>query len=116
MGDALGRGRPGAAVGPEGEALEGLRQGSGAVMAELLEALGVQSALGGLQRLGGFTDPFGRGQNGEDGDGIDGAIAIPERGDLQRARAIIEELYRRAGERQRSQSERDYINRLLRRF
>ena len=110
--DALGRGAPGAAVGPEGEALEGLRQGSDAVMAELLEELGA----GALMGLREFADPFGRTANTADGDDRDGEVAIPEQADLQRARAIIEELYRRAGERRRSQTERDYINRLLRRF
>ena len=113
--DALGRGQPGDAVGPESEALEGLRAGSGAVIAELLEEFGSQS-LGQLEWLREFGDPFGRAENDEDGDRAGGAVAIPEKGDLQRARAIIEELYRRAGQRERSQPERDYINRLLRRF
>ncbi len=114
--DALGRGQPGQAVGPEGEALEGLRAGSGAVIAELLEEVGSRSLSGQLEWLREFADPFGRASRDEDGDGADGDVAIPEKGDLQRARAIIEELYRRAGERERSQPERDYINRLLRRF
>ncbi|HJO68597.1 MAG TPA: DUF4175 family protein, partial [Rhodospirillales bacterium] len=113
---ALGRGRPGEAVGPEGEALESLREGSGAVIAELMRELGAQSLTGQLEWLREFADPFGRAQNPEDGDGAGGDVAIPEKGDLQRARAIIEELYRRAGERERSQAERDYIKRLLRRF
>ena len=112
--DALGRGRPGDALGPEGEALEALRQGSGAVIAALLDELGAQSLMGRLEFLREFGDPFGR--RAEGGDAADGDVAIPEEADLQKARAIIEELYRCAGERRRSQSERDYINRLLRRF
>ena len=36
--------------------------------------------------------------------------------ELQRAREIMDELRRRAGERQRPKFERDYIDRLLRRF
>ena len=111
--DALGRGRPGEALGPEGEALEALRQGSGAVIAALMEELGAQSMMGRLEFLREFGDPFGR---AEGGDATDGEVAIPEQADLQKARAIIEELYRRAGDRRRSQSEHDYINRLLRRF
>ena len=114
--DALGRGRPGDAVGPQGEALEGLREGSGAVIADLLEEFGAQSFVGRQEWLRQFADPFGRARGTEDGEGADGDVAIPEEGDLQKARAIIEELYRRAGERRRSQAERDYINRLLRRF
>lgn len=114
--DALGRGRPGEAVGPEGEALEGLREGSGAVIADLIEEFGGQSFVGRQEWLRQFADPFGRARSTEDGDGADGDVAIPEKGELQKARAIIEELYRRAGQRRRSQAERDYINRLLRRF
>ena len=114
--DALGRGRPGEAVGPEGEALEGLREGSGAVIADLMEEFGGQSFGGRQEWLRQFADPFGRARSAEDGDGADGDVAIPDSGDLQKARAIIEELYRRAGQRRRSQAERDYINRLLRRF
>jgi hypothetical protein len=33
---------------------------------------------------------------------------------VQRSREILDELYRRAGERHRPQDERDYIDRLLR--
>jgi len=41
---------------------------------------------------------------------------VPDGSDLQRARHILEELRRRAGERARARLERDYIERLLERF
>ena len=46
----------------------------------------------------------------------DRSVRIPDEADVQRARQILDELYRRAGEPWRSISERDYIDRLLRRF
>jgi hypothetical protein len=41
---------------------------------------------------------------------------VPTELDLGKARAILEELQRRASERQRSADELDYLHRLLRRF
>jgi hypothetical protein len=43
-------------------------------------------------------------------------VQIPEEADLQRARQILDELRRRAGEFGRPEIERDYIDRLLRQF
>ena len=60
-------------------------------------------------------DPFGR-FVGPGGAIDDDRVKIPEKSDVQRARDILEELYRRSGQRSRSSSERDYIERLLRRF
>ena len=60
-------------------------------------------------------DPAGRPLNGLGGlDGRD--VKIPEESDLQRSREILDELLRRAGERFRPDLERDYIDRLLKRF
>ena len=42
-----------------------------------------------------------------------GDVKIPSESDIQRARRILEELRRRAGERERPPVERDYIERLL---
>jgi hypothetical protein len=60
-------------------------------------------------------DPLGRplpstgNANSED-------VRIPDDIEMQRAREILQELRRRAGEIERPQIERDYIDRLLRRF
>ena len=43
-----------------------------------------------------------------------GFVNIPKEFDIQRSREILDELYRRAGQRDRPESEREYIDRLLR--
>jgi len=43
-------------------------------------------------------------------------IGIPDQIELRRAREILDELRRRAGERNRPAVERDYIDRLLPKF
>ncbi|MBM3502532.1 MAG: TIGR02302 family protein [Alphaproteobacteria bacterium] len=110
--------RPGSAVGPMTDALDALRQGANAVIREMLEAMGVDPGLDGtganpFTRVG--RDPLGRPQSGF---GIfdDERIAIPDESDVQRARDILRELHRRAGDRNRPKVELDYIERLLRRF
>jgi hypothetical protein len=55
-------------------------------------------------------DPLGRASNGNS------QVKIPDESTLARARAILEELRRRAGEMGRPQEERDYIDRLLKSF
>jgi len=109
--------RPGGAVDPMTEALDQLRQGANSVIRDMLEALGTDPGLdegpNPFARMG--RDPFGRPQNGF---GIldDNHVEIPSEIDVQRAREILRELYRRSGDRRRPQIELDYLNRLLRRF
>ncbi len=67
------------------------------------------------QRPGQNTDPLGRPIPGMGAD-ISNRVEVPDKADLQRTREILEELFRRAGERFRSIEELDYLNRLLRRF
>ncbi len=99
----------------QGKALQALRdalEGAGQAMAQRLGAGMALFAAGG--RGGG--DPFGRAP-GEQGRGLGtGKVEIPERGELRRAGEILEELRRRAGERQRPEAELHYIDRLLQRF
>ncbi|HWA42843.1 MAG TPA: DUF4175 family protein, partial [Hypericibacter adhaerens] len=58
------------------------------------------------------------GQRSQEGQGLidTGDVKIPEAADLQRARQILDELRRRAGEQFRPKLERDYLQRLLERF
>lgn len=56
------------------------------------------------------SDPLGRSTEGQN------SVNIPDASALARARAILEELRRRAGEMGRPQEERDYIDRLLKSF
>ena len=116
--EALGRNLPSVAVGPQGEALDQLQQGIQSFVDQLLE----QMAPGGGISLGqgrpppsGRRDPLGREMPNLGG--VDtGDVAIPDEADVQRARAILDELRRRLGEHRRPELERDYIERLLRRF
>lgn len=114
--EALGQGMPGEAIGPQTEALEALQQAGQAMAESLMQQLGPQPGMGpGQQQLGRNRDPLGR---NESGNGVidTGDVGIPEEADLQRSREILDELRRRAGQRQRPEVEQDYIERLLRRF
>ena len=63
----------------------------------------------------GDEDPLGRKQ-GANGSQFGGNVKVPTQSELQRARNILLELRRRAGERGRPQQELDYIDRLLKQF
>ena len=118
-GDALGAGRPGDAVPQQTEAVRQLQQATEQAGQMLADQLGGTVGLfGGSagQPTETGSDPFGRsGEIGERGFGID-AVEIPDRMKLRRVEEILQELRRRAGEYERPQGERDYIDRLLRRF
>jgi hypothetical protein len=123
--DQMRRGQPGRAVRPQMDALDQMRQGAREVIQQMMDQLAGQQREGGEGR--GETpeetgarepdrDPAGRPlQNGLGGTSSSD-VNIPGQGDLQRSREILDELLRRAGERFRPQLERDYIDRLLRRF
>lgn len=116
--EALDQNAPGQAVGPQGRALDQLRQGGRAAAAELMRQFG---GLAGQNQgrpgnqAGQNRDPFGRPIEGF-GSANTSDVQIPDQPDLQRARQILDELRRRAGERGRPTDELDYIERLLRRF
>jgi uncharacterized protein (TIGR02302 family) len=115
--DALGEGAPGQAVGPQAQAVDLLRQGGQALMEQMQQQMG--TGQGDMQQQfgqGRFNrDPLGRSQFNDGGADMFGDY-VPDDLDLGRARAILEELYRRAGERSRPVEELDYIDRLLKRF
>jgi uncharacterized protein (TIGR02302 family) len=87
----------------EKEALEEMRQTADALAKKLASD---------RQGQNGEEDPLGRAT----GAGSGSAIKIPPASDLSRARAILQELRKRAAERGRSQQELDYIDRLLKQF
>lgn len=69
------------------------------------------------RQLGEGRDPLGRPRQETVGGRDEGSdVAVPGEREMMRSREIQEELQRRAGERERSQQELDYIDRLLRRF
>jgi hypothetical protein len=47
---------------------------------------------------------------------LGGSVKVPNQSDLQRAREILDELRRRAGDNARTREELDYIERLLKQF
>jgi len=104
------------------EAANALAQGNGedALMAQD-DALGQlraasQAGAEALEReLAQGEDGEGRDPLGRDGSG-EGDATLPTEAERQRARDILEELRRRAAERNRPQEELDYIDRLLERF
>ena len=114
---ALEQSRPGEAVGPQTSALDQLRQGAASIIREMMEQLGGAPGLDGpdgpFNRVG--RDPLGRAQAGF-GPFDDERVEIPDEDDVQKARGILRELYRRAAERKRPKPEQEYIERLLRRF
>ena len=115
--ESLEMGEPGGAVGPQSDAMDQMRQGAEAMMQEMMQRFGQSGQEGEAPfgRAGGEDeDPLGRplGAQWDYGDSVD----VPDQMDLQRAREILEELYRRSGQRSRSQDELDYIDRLLKRF
>jgi Domain of unknown function (DUF4175) len=85
------------------QALSALRQGA--------EALAKQMQNGPDGAGDAEEDPLGRGQIG-----VGNNIKLPDANDLARARDILRELRRRAGERGRPPQELDYIDRLLKEF
>ncbi len=88
----------------EKKVLDALRQGAEALAKE------AQSGQNG-QRGDSDNDPLGRSKGG-----ASNATKVPGAGDLARAREILQELRKRAGERGRPQQELDYYDRLLKEF
>jgi uncharacterized protein (TIGR02302 family) len=87
----------------ENNALQELRKGADALAKEMQNGANSQQT--------GEEDPLGRGQNGPGN-----MIKLPDANDLARARDILQELRRRAGQRSRPQQELDYLDRLLKEF
>ena len=111
--DSLNQGEAGSAAQDQTEALDALAQGMRGMAEDLARQMG-----DGEEGEGDFEareeDPLGRSTNTG---GVDTSrVQIPTQSDLQRAREILDELRRRAGERGRPELELDYIERLLRRF
>ena len=119
--DDIDQGQPGDAVDDQMEALDRLNEGAEA-LAEAMRQRGqgdVRNAGDGRGRGDGRddgqADPFDRpaGSYGS----IDGReTGVPDRSEMDRARELLEELRRRAGEPMRPEIELDYLDRLIDRF
>jgi hypothetical protein len=90
-------------------ALEQLREGVESLAKQLMPQSGVSG------HAGENEDPLGR-QSGATGPQFGSSVKVPQESDLQRAREILQELRKRAAERNRPKEELDYIDRLLKRF
>ena len=95
----------------EQQALDAMRKGTAALAQALMQQQSGQGMKPGGQN--GNQDPLGR-ENGAQGS-INGG-KIPDKDSLARARAILQELRKRAGETGRPKEELDYLDRLLKEF
>jgi uncharacterized protein (TIGR02302 family) len=117
----LKNGNPGRAVGPQGRALRELQRGSRQAMRSLARRFGLSIGTGpfanrsGQRRFGQDRDPLGRRLDGMGPLDTDD-VKVPTEAQRKKAREILEELRRRSGQSDRPKLERQYIDRLLRRF
>jgi uncharacterized protein (TIGR02302 family) len=117
--DALRQGRPGQAVPSQTDALENLKKAMEGAQQQMAQRMGnMPGLMQGEQRMppDRRRDPFGRNIEGAHGNSIDGPVKVPDKMDLRRAREILDELRRRAGEHTRPKFERNYIDRLLKTY
>ncbi len=119
--EALRGGVPGAAIGPQTEALDQLQQAEREFSRQMQQRLGgawgepADRGDGTGQPPGeGERDPLGR--PAANGAFDQGDVKIPDQDRMDKARQILDELRRRAGESYRPQVERDYLDRLLKQF
>ncbi|MBM3952922.1 MAG: TIGR02302 family protein [Rhodospirillales bacterium] len=116
---ALDGGDSAGAIGPQTDALQALQDAIQGIGNEMARRFGADPGQIGQMPQGerGINrDPFGREPRGAMGASAGGDVQVPDRGERLRAREILDELRRRAGERDRPMLERDYIDRLLKMF
>jgi hypothetical protein len=122
---ALGQNQPGQAVGPQSDALDALQEAARGMANQMMGDNYGDGPGGepfdnpGLRQA--QRDPFGRLLDTENGNGgLDdgGTLRMGKSNEsaLDKAKEILEELRRRAGERERPALEHDYIDRLLKQF
>lgn len=111
---ALRSDRFGDAADAQGQALDAMRQGMGQAMQQMMQAMGMQGMMPMPMPGRGAApgrDPLGR-RNGAD----PGTTKVPTEPEEKRARELLDELRRRASDRERPAPELDYLHRLLRQF
>jgi hypothetical protein len=116
--DALEQGDANGALQNQVEALDALREGAQQLAQESQQGQPGQGQQAGRDGRGGNVrdeDPFGR-PRATDGP-LDGdSVRVPDGSVMKRARELMDEIRRRAGERSRPELELDYLQRLLDRF
>ncbi|MXU63986.1 TIGR02302 family protein [Oceanomicrobium pacificus] len=117
--DSLSEEDFGAALDRQAEAIDALRDGLDQLNQEQRQANGQsqpgQAQDGGEGQASSQQDPLGRALGSTGGIQTDESL-LPELDSLERAREIIDEIRRRAGEADRPKPELDYLKRLLDRF
>jgi uncharacterized protein (TIGR02302 family) len=122
--EALQHRQPGQAIGPQTEALDQLQQAARDFARQMQQQMQGQWGMPENDEIGATDrnpsdrverDPLGRPVS-NNGTYDQGDVKIPDQNTLQKAREILDELRRRAGERYRPAIELDYIDRLLKRF
>ena len=112
--ERLGDERADRATAAQGKAIAEMREGAQGLADQMMQSMaGRRGSAGRGQNSA--SDPFGR-PTANGSTTIGNEVAIPNKIDVQRARKIIEELRRRAGELGRPKNELDYLDRLLKRF
>lgn len=114
--ESLRRGEPGEAMQGQTDALDQMRQGLNQMQqAQRGNPDGqAPSADARQNQRNPVRDPLGRNTTGYENAGE--ATKVPDLAPVERARRILEELQRRAGNRERAPQELEYLDRLLRRF
>ncbi len=107
------------AIDPQKEAIDQLRQGSQQLAQQMLDDMMERQGLANQGSRNGEDprdyDPLGR-PSATAGPEYGDMVKVPDGRERQRARDILEELRRRAGELDRPPMELDYLERLLKRF
>ncbi len=117
---ALQQGAPGEAADAQAQAVDSMQRGGQAMMQQLQQQMSQQGqgqGQDGQPQQSGQRgrDPLGRAARNDGGMDTRG-VQVPEESDLGRARDVLQELYRRSGDRDRPSLELDYYRRLLDRF
>ena len=115
-GDALRKAERRRALGEQGDAMDGLRQGAEAMARELMQqGMGSQGNYGRHgEARGDDRDPLGRPLPSRGDDYGPERDMLPDEAAIERARQILEYLRGRANDATRPRLERDYLDRLLR--
>jgi len=107
----LGKGKPGQAMGEQGNALDALRQGAQGLAQQLANRNGQGGGVRGGDPFAN-QDPLGRPQRST-GPDLGASVKVPDEIDVQRARRILEAIRKRLGNALSPEIERSYLERLL---
>jgi uncharacterized protein (TIGR02302 family) len=116
--DALNEGDAEGALQNQVDALDQLRQGARDLAQQMQQGQPGQGQQAGRDGRSGNVrdeDPFGR-PRASDGPLEGDSVRVPDASIMKRARELLDEIRRRAGERSRPELELDYLQRLLDRF